>query len=319
VHDFGNHRQRAYRPRADTWNEEQRGEVGRTPIRCGSQIGVKARRQHIACPDLVMGRHHQMRQRKLRRNGWCDRSFNPARQSRQFARDPVRPQGVQNAKLTAARSFSTAIGEIDDLSLPDSIDGGVGLFDKTFQALGKPVIPASLLAVAIHSLLDDNPLATVGHNEPVQIEIKAILHGGAVDLGDEPARIRERRSVKSHPLPDCDKLLRRLPRMFAAAATDMNPKLIRERRYLKVIGWGCTCRPSSTTSRAYIIAWKLCLTMKAGGCHRHVELGAEGLGARPGKGHPPAKASLRQCRLTEIHTMFVDGIVDPANAAYVTF
>src|SRR5436190_15407351 len=30
------------------------------------------------------------------------------------------------------------------------------------------------------------------------------------------------------------------------------------------------------------------------GCHRHVELGAEGLGARPGKGHPPAKASLRQ-------------------------
>src|SRR6202022_301143 len=30
------------------------------------------------------------------------------------------------------------------------------------------------------------------------------------------------------------------------------------------------------------------------GCQRHVELGAEGLGARPGKGHPPAKASLRQ-------------------------
>jgi hypothetical protein len=29
-------------------------------------------------------------------------------------------------------------------------------------------------------------------------------------------------------------------------------------------------------------------------CHRHAELGTEGLGARPGKGHPPAKASLRQ-------------------------
>jgi len=114
VHDFGNHRQRAYRPRTDTWNEQQFGEVDRRPIRCGSQIGVKARRQHIACPDIVMGRHDQMRQRKLRRNGWC-RSFNPARQSRQFARDPVRPQGVQNAKLTAARGPSTAIGEIDDL------------------------------------------------------------------------------------------------------------------------------------------------------------------------------------------------------------
>ena len=78
------------------------------------------------------------------------RSFNPARQSRQFARNPVWTQGVQNDKLTAARGSSTVIGEIDDLTLPDSIDGGVGLLDKTFQAFGKPVIPASLLAVAIH-------------------------------------------------------------------------------------------------------------------------------------------------------------------------
>src|ERR1700731_2386927 len=153
-----------------------------------------------------MGRHDQMRQRKLLRNGWCDRSFNPARQSRQFARDPVRPQRVQNAKLTATRGSSTAIGEIDDLTLPDSIDGGVGLLDKTFQAFGKPVIPTSLLAVAIHSLLDYDPLAIIGHDESVQIEIKAILHGGAVYLGDESAGIRERRPVKSPHFPDCDKL-----------------------------------------------------------------------------------------------------------------
>src|SRR6202043_1873954 len=103
-----------------------------------------------------------------------------------------------------------------------------GLFDKTFQALGKPVIPASLLAVAIHSLLDYDPLATVGHNEPVQIEIEAILHGGAVDLGDEPARICECRPVKAHTLPDCDELPRRLPGIFAAAATDVDSKLVRE-------------------------------------------------------------------------------------------
>jgi hypothetical protein len=92
------------------------------------------------------------------------------------------------------------------------------------------VIPASLLAVAIHSLLDYDPLAIIGHDESVQIEIKAILHGGAIDLGDEPACVCERRPVKAHPLPDCDELPRRLPGMFAAAATDMDPKLIRERR-----------------------------------------------------------------------------------------
>ena len=78
----------------------------------------------------------------------------------------------------------------------------MGLFDKTFQAFGKPVIPASLLAVAIHSLLDYDPLAIIGHDESVQIKIKAILHGGAVHLGDEPARLCERRPVKAHPLPD---------------------------------------------------------------------------------------------------------------------
>jgi hypothetical protein len=36
------------------------------------------------------------------------------------------------------------------------------------------VIPASLLAVAIHSLLDYAPLAIIGHDESVQIEIKAL-------------------------------------------------------------------------------------------------------------------------------------------------
>jgi hypothetical protein len=115
-----------------------------------------------------MGRHDEIRQRKLRRNSWCDRSFNPAHQSRQFARDPVWTQGVQNTKLTAARGSSTAIGEIDDFSLPDSIDCGVRLFDKTLKAFGKPVIPASLLAVAIHSLLDRDPLAIIGHDESAQ-------------------------------------------------------------------------------------------------------------------------------------------------------
>jgi hypothetical protein len=146
VHELGNHRQRAYGPCSHI------GEVDRCPIRCFSQIGVKARRQHVAWADIVMGRHDQMRKIELLWTGLCVVRFSPTRQGRQFARDPDWTQGLQNAKLTAARCFSTPIGEIDDLTLPDSIDGGVGLFDKTFQAFGKPVIPASLLEVAIHSL-----------------------------------------------------------------------------------------------------------------------------------------------------------------------
>src|SRR5262249_61164072 len=129
---------------------------------------------------VVRGRQNQMRQRKLLWGGPRDGRFGPARQGQQFARDPVWTQGLQNAKLTMAGRLGTAVGEIDDLTLPDSINRGMRLLDKTFEAFRKPVIAASLLLVAIHPLLDDDPLAVIAHDEAVQIKIKAILHGGAI-------------------------------------------------------------------------------------------------------------------------------------------
>jgi putative transposase len=64
--------------------------------------------------------------------------------------------------------------------------------------------------------------------------------------------------------------------------------------YLKVIGWGWFYLSTVLDDFSrYIIAWKLCPTMKAEDVTATLN-GAEGLGARPGKGHPPAKASLRQ-------------------------
>jgi hypothetical protein len=74
VHDPGNYRQRAH-GQAPT-----PGTSNRRPIRRCSQIGVKARRQHVACPDIVMGRHNQMRQVELRWNGLSEGPFSPARQ-----------------------------------------------------------------------------------------------------------------------------------------------------------------------------------------------------------------------------------------------
>ena len=62
--------------------QEAVSEVVSSPIRCGRQIGVKARRQHVACADLVMGRHHQMRQRKLLRKGPRGERFSPYNQQR---------------------------------------------------------------------------------------------------------------------------------------------------------------------------------------------------------------------------------------------
>jgi hypothetical protein len=50
-----------------------------------------------------------------------------------------------------------------------------------------PVIAARLLLVPVHALLHDSPLPVVGHEEPVQIKVKAVLDRGAVDFRDETA------------------------------------------------------------------------------------------------------------------------------------
>ena len=46
------------------------------------------------------------------------------------------------------------------------------------------MIAPGLSALAVHALLDDGPVSIVGDDEPVQIEIEAILNGSAVHLGD---------------------------------------------------------------------------------------------------------------------------------------
>jgi hypothetical protein len=110
VHDLGDHRQRAHGARANAWNEEQFGEVGRPSIRRGCQVGVKARLQHVAWADVVMGRHDQMPQKELLRHVRRSRLSSPVLQNRQFARDPIRTQRLQNTELTAAGRFGAAIG-----------------------------------------------------------------------------------------------------------------------------------------------------------------------------------------------------------------
>jgi hypothetical protein len=49
------------------------------------------------------------------------------------------------------------------------------------------VIAARLPPVAVHALLDDDPVSIVGDDEAVHVKIEPVLDGGAVDLGDKPA------------------------------------------------------------------------------------------------------------------------------------
>ena len=90
---------------------------------------------------------------------------------------------------------------------------------------GMPVIAARLPLVAVHALLHDGPMAVIGDEEAVQVEVEAILHGGAVDLGDQAAGPRQRRRVDADTIAEGRQLIRRAPGMLAAAAADMDAEL----------------------------------------------------------------------------------------------
>ena len=61
--------------------------------------------------------------------------------------------------------------------------------DKALQSFREPVIAPCLFIGTVHALLNDDPFGVIRHDEAVQIEVEPILHGGAIDLGNEPARL----------------------------------------------------------------------------------------------------------------------------------
>ena len=92
------------------------------------------------------------------------------------------------------------------------------------------MIAARLPALAVHALLHHRPVAVVGDDETVQVEIEAVLHGGAVDLGHETAGLRELAAVEADVVADRDEFARRLARMFPAPAADVDAELVLQRR-----------------------------------------------------------------------------------------
>jgi len=130
---------------------------------------------------------------------------------RQLASDAVGAQHFEQLELHAPRRFRPVVDQVDDLALRGPLDRGMRLVDKALQPFRKPVIAAGLLELAVHPLLYNDPVAVVGDDEPVQIELEAVLHSGTIDLGYQAAGGGERGPIKAYPVPDIDQLLRRLP------------------------------------------------------------------------------------------------------------
>ena len=205
VHDFGHHRQRADGPRAHARRQQQLGKIRRTPVGRRGQIPVQPVRDHVFGADVVVRRHHQVRQQRLHLR-LPRGTFKP----REFAHDPIRPQGRKQIELRTARSRRAPVGKVDDLALADAIDRSVRIVHKACQPLREPMIAACLPAFAVHALLHHGPVAVIGDDKTVQVEIEAVLHGGAIDLGHEAAGLRELAAVEAHMIPDRDEFARRL-------------------------------------------------------------------------------------------------------------
>ena len=140
----------------------------------------------------------------------------------------------QQLDLRRPRRRGAAVGQVDDVAPARARRSPHAARRRNWSALGQPVIAAGLPRVAVHALLHHHPLAVVGDDEAVQVEIETVLHRRAVDLGDQAAgaaralRRRGRRARRS-PSSSCGVLRECLPRppqtwMPSSPASGVRPR-----------------------------------------------------------------------------------------------
>ena len=105
-----------------------------------------------------------------------------------------------------------------------------GASTKLVESFRRPMIAAGLLAIPVHPLLHNDPVAIVGDDEAVQIKIETVLDSRAIDFRDKAARLRQGLAVEADAVADRYEFARSLTGMLAAPAADMDAKLAREWR-----------------------------------------------------------------------------------------
>ncbi len=111
------------------------------------------------------------------------------------------------------------------------LDGRVRLLHEGGQARPSASDSGGRAGPRVHPLLHHHPGAVVGHHEGVQVERVPVLHRRAVDLGDAAGWHRAS-AAPSWPVrsPNARQLLRRPPRVLAAAAAHLEAQLPLQRR-----------------------------------------------------------------------------------------
>ena len=147
----------------------------------------------------------------------------------------VAPSGARARERhhLVARARRAPVDQVHDLAAPGARRWRRAARRRTPRARRRraarvpdPVVAAGLPARAVHALLHDHPGAVVGDDEAVQVQLEAVLHGGAVDLGDQAAGAHQRGRVQPQPLAERGQLVGRAARVAPAAAADVQAQLV---------------------------------------------------------------------------------------------
>ena len=104
---------------------------------------------------MVIG-HGQVRQQRLRGGSL---------HFRQLSHDAAGPKRAEQVELACAGGLCAPVCKVDDRALSGPFDGRVRGVDEALQPVAQPVVAAGLAPLAVHPLLDDDPLAIVGDDE----------------------------------------------------------------------------------------------------------------------------------------------------------
>ena len=198
VHDLGHHGQRTHGPRAHSGRQQQFGKILRSTVGRGGQIAVQPSRDDVFGANIVVRRHYEMRQQGC--TSTCvlgSATFQP----RELAHDPVRAREESRSSCAQRDVSARRSARLTISPCPAPSIAACGSSTKLCQPFRQPMIATRLLALPVHALLHHRPVAVIGDDETVQIEIETVLHGGAVDLGHEPARLRELAAVEADAGP----------------------------------------------------------------------------------------------------------------------
>src|SRR5438034_6634484 len=105
-----------------------------------------------------------------------------------------------------------------------SNNSSVWLFREIPDGRRVPMIAARHSACLVHSLLHDSPLAVGREDKRMQINLKSIGDRVVVDSCRETAGSNQRFTIKAAPIGDGAEFIRRVSRMLATPAAEVNAK-----------------------------------------------------------------------------------------------